>query len=94
MGITPTSVAGRIQLLVGRLETLSDGGTLADGPFTQLASDLEAAQAALQEQNIVAARQALVGFTLHVQVFVSLGELSGDDGSLLVAETNAILGQL
>src|SRR5262249_27692543 len=51
IAIEPTTIPGKIQLLVGLLETLRDKGRLGPGEFTSLVSYLENAQMQLQSQD-------------------------------------------
>lgn len=51
MSVDPASLAGKIQLIVGRLETLSDAGSLGSEEFDLVVKYLEDALAALNQGN-------------------------------------------
>src|SRR5207247_9030670 len=51
MAIDPATAPGKIQLLVGQLETLRDKGRFVPGEFNSVVGYLEQAQAALQKQD-------------------------------------------
>jgi hypothetical protein len=90
----PTSLPGQVQLIVGRLETLNDAGSLAPGDFNSLVKHLEAALAALDRGNNVVAEQQLEVFIAEVGTLESRGALSSAEAAALVAAANAVLAQL
>ncbi len=94
MAVNPTSLPGQVQLIVGRLETLSDAGLLGPGQFNSLVQHLEAALAALDQGSNPVAEQSLEAFVAEVGTLESRGALSSSEGATLVAAANAVLTQL
>lgn len=94
MTVDPTSLPGRLQLIVGRLETLSDAGALGPQEFDSLAEYLEDALAALDQGNKPAAKQRLGAFIAEVGTLESGGGLPSSEAARLVAAANAVIAQL
>ena len=94
ISVDPASRAGKIQLIVGRLETLSDAGTLDSQEFDALVEFLEDALAALNQGNNQIAKQQLTDFVVEVQKLESQGGLPSSDAATLVTMANAVIAQL
>jgi hypothetical protein len=94
MTVNPTSLPGQVQLIVGRLETLSDAGLLAPGDFNSLVKHLEAALGALDQGRDRVAEQNLEAFIAEVGTLESRGALSSSEAAALVAAANAVIAQL
>ncbi|HWS87552.1 MAG TPA: hypothetical protein VN282_11350 [Pyrinomonadaceae bacterium] len=94
MTVDPTSLSGQTQLLVGRLETLSDAGTLGPQGFDSLVKYLEEALAALNQGNRPAAKQRLEAFIAEVRKLESSGGLPPSEAAALVAAADAVIAQL
>lgn len=92
--VDPTSLPGKIQLIVGRLETLSDAATLGPQEFDSLVKYLEDALAALNQANNPLAKQQLGAFITEVEKLESQGGLPSSEAAALVAAANAVSGQL
>jgi hypothetical protein len=92
--VNPTSVPGKIQLIVGRLETLSDAGSLGPQEFDSLVKHLEDALAALNQVNKPVAKQHLEAFIAAVESLESQGGLPSSEAKVLVTATNAVIAQL
>ena len=71
IAVNPASLPGKIQLIVGRFETLSDKGSLGPRNFDSLVKYLEDALAALNQGNKPVAKQQLGAFIVEIQ---KLGE--------------------
>ncbi|HEX7315624.1 MAG TPA: hypothetical protein VF297_17020 [Pyrinomonadaceae bacterium] len=94
MTADPTSLSGKVQLIVGRLETLSDAGTLGPQGFDSLAKYMEDSLAALNQGNNPAAKQQLGAFITEVEKLKSQGGLPSAEAAQLVSATNAVVAQL
>ena len=90
----PTSVSGKIQLIVGRLETLSDAGTLGPQEFDSIVKYLEDALLALKQGNNAVAKQHLQAFVVEVEKLESQGGLPSSAAASLVTAANAVIAQL
>lgn len=90
----PTSLPGKIQLIVGRLETLSDAQTLGPQEFDSLTKFLEDALVALNQGSNPVAKQQLQAFVVEVEKLESQGGLPSAEAASLVAAANAVIGQL
>ena len=90
----PTSLPGKIQLIVGRLETLSDAGSLGPQEFDSLVKYLEDALVALNQGNKPVAKQQLGAFVAEVEKLESQGGLPSSAAAPLVAAANAVIAQL
>lgn len=88
------SLSGLTQLIVGRLETLSDRGRLGPGDFDSLVQTLETVLAALQRGDSPVARQGLEVFIGDVQGLSRRGTLSSAEADPLVSAANDLLAQL
>jgi hypothetical protein len=94
MTVNPKSLPGQIQLIVGRLETLSDAGSLGPQEFDSLVKYLEDALVALNQGNKPVAKQKLEAFNAEVGTLASQGGLPSSEAKLLVAAANAVIAQL
>ena len=94
MTADPTSLQGKIQLVVGRLETLSDAKTLGSQEFDLLVKYLEEALIALNQGNKPSAKQQLGAFITEVQKLESQGGLPTSEAASLVTAANAVIAQL
>ena len=92
--VNPTSLAGKIQLIVGRLETLSDAGSVGPQEFDSLVKYLEDALVALNQGNKPVAKQKLGSFITEVETLASQGRLPSSEAKSLVAMTNSVIAQL
>ncbi len=90
----PTSLSGKIQLIVGRLETLSDAGTLGPHDFDSIVKYLEDALLALKQGNNPDAKQQLQAFVVEVEKLESQGGLPSSAAASLVTAANAVIAQL
>ena len=71
----PSTTVGQVQLLVGRLETLSDAGNVQEPDFAVLVQSLEAALQALETGSPAAGRDALLAFADQVEALIKAGRL-------------------
>lgn len=94
VSVDPASMSGKIQLIVGRVETLSDAGSLGSQGFDLLVEELEDALAALNQGNNQNAKQQLNDFVVEVQKLESQGGLPAADAAALVTMANALIAQL
>jgi hypothetical protein len=94
IAIEPSSLPGQVQLIVGRLETLSDAGLFTPGAFNSLVTHLEAAFAALDRGSNPVAERHLEAFVTEVGTLESRGGLSFAEAAGLVAAANAVIAQL
>lgn len=94
VAVDPTSLPGQVQLIVGRLETLSDAGTLRPQEFDSLVKYLEDALAALKQGNNPAAKQQLSAFVAEVETLESGGGLPSPEAASLAAAADALIAQL
>lgn len=94
MTAAPTSLPGQIQLIVGRLETLSDAGSLGPQEFDSLVKSLEGALAALDQGDNAAAKQQLGAFVAEVNKLEGGGGLPSSEAARLVAAADAVIAQL
>ena len=94
MTANPTSLPGKIQLIVGQLETLSDAGSLGSQGFDSLVKYLEDALVALNQGNKPLAKQQLGAFITEVQKLESSGALPSTEAAQLVTAANAVIAQL
>jgi hypothetical protein len=85
---------GKIQLIVGQLETLSDAGSLGPQEFDSLVQYLEDALVALTQGNKPVAKQQLGAFITAVETLASQGGLPSAEAKLLVTASNAVIAQL
>ena len=92
--IEPTTLPGKLQLIVGRLGSLSDQDLLDSGQFTSLVGSLEKALAALERQDATGAIRAMTGFVRQLQVLANRGDLSSAEADPLVIGANAIIAGL
>ena len=92
--IDPTTVFGKIELLVGNIETLRDRGRLGPGDFTSLAASLERALAALDSQDSTGARQALSRFIQDMQQMADRGSLTIAEAGPIVSAAMALVPQI
>ena len=83
--LDPDSQPGRIQLIIGQLETLSDAERIAPGDFTALVAHLEGALAALDRSKPDVARSSLHAFIALVQNYQSTGRLTNADADALIS---------
>jgi hypothetical protein len=88
--IEPTTPSGRVQLVVGQVETLSDAGQIASGDFNALITHLESALAALDRSNEDVARASLRAFVSLVENHQAGGRVPGDAAVALIGAANAI----
>lgn len=94
MTVDPTSVPGQVQLIVGRLETLSDAELLTPGGFNSLVKHLEHALAALDQGSDQVAESNLDAFVVEVETLENRGALSSVEAAALVGAANAVIAQL
>jgi hypothetical protein len=94
IAIDPSSPSGRLQLVVGQLETLSDKGRLSQGDFSSLTEQLELALSRLAAADHESARRALVTFVEAVERRRDQGLLTTSEADPMIATTNAVLTQL
>lgn len=94
IAVNPTTLPGKIQLIVGSLETLSDAGSLGPQEFDSLTKHLEDALAALNQGNKPVAKQHLGAFIVAVETLESQGGLPSSEAKALVTATNAVIAQL
>ena len=94
ISVNPTSLPGKIQLIVGRLETLSDAGTVGPQEFDSLVKYLEDALVALNQGDKPVAKQQLGAFVTAVETLASQGGLPSTEAKLLVAAANDLIAQL
>ena len=94
ISVNPTSPAGKIQLIVGQLETLSDAGSVGPQEFDSLVDHLEEALVALNQGNKPVAKQHLGTFITAVETLASQGGLPSTETKLLVAAANNLMAQL
>ena len=94
MAVDPSSHSGKVQLIVGRLETLSDATTLDSQEFELLVKFLEDALVALKQGNNTSAKQQLQDFVVEVQKLETQGGLPSSDATSLVTAANAVIAQL
>jgi hypothetical protein len=94
MAIEPTTLAGKVQLIVGQVTTLSDRGRLGAGELTSLAGHLADASSTLQNDDADRARHALTVFITYVDVLVGRNDLSAAEGTALIDAATRILSQL
>ena len=90
----PASMSGKVQLIVGRVETLSDAGSLGSQGFDLLVEELEDSLAALNQGNNTIAKQQLAEFVVEVEKLESQGGLPPADAAALVTMANAVIAQL
>lgn len=94
IAVNPTSLSGKIQLIVGQLETLSDAGSLASQDFDSLVKYLEEALVALNQGNKPVAKQQLAAFVTAVETLANQGGLPSSEAKALVAAANDLIAQL
>lgn len=94
IAVNPPSLPGKIQLIVGRLETLSDAGTVGPQEFDLLVKYLEESLIALNQGNKPSAKLQLEAFVTEVQKLESQGGLPASDAASLVTAANAVIAQL
>lgn len=94
LAIEPTTPAGRIQLIVGRVETLSDAERLSSGDFSALAGHLETALAALADSNAPVAKHALRAFVNLIAQYQHTNRLTTVEAQPLIEAANAIADAL
>lgn len=75
MDAEPTTAVGQAHLLVGRLETLSDGGSVSEFDFAALVQTLEAALQALETGSPSIAHDELLAFADQVEALITAGRL-------------------
>ena len=94
ISVNPTNPAGKIQIIVGKIETTSDAGSLGPQEFDSLVDLLEDALVALKQGNNPVAKQHLGTFTTGVESLASQGGLPSTEAKLLVAAANDVIAQL
>jgi hypothetical protein len=92
--IDPITQSGRVQLIVGNLETLSDAGRIASGDFGALTSQLDSALAALDGSNAPAARASLLAFVQLVENHKSTNRIPVTEADGLISAATVIAGEL
>jgi hypothetical protein len=94
MAIEPNSLIGRVQLVVGRVETLNDAGKFTIGRFSSLARKLESAISSLDRSDSNEARRSLESFVQGVNRLASRGTLRQQEASWLIMGADSILTEL
>ena len=92
--LSPRPLDAQIALLVGDVDALVAAGALNKGQGNALNAKLDAARKAVARGNVQAARDALNDFIDQVRAFVKPGRLTAEQANSLIAEAQAILGQL
>jgi hypothetical protein len=83
-----------VQLLIGRIETLSDQGRLGPDDFESLVRRLETTLHALDRGNHTVAQNALESFVSTVSTLEARGTLQGSESEQLIAAANGVIGKL
>lgn len=94
LAIDPSSHSGRVQLIVGQVETLSDAGRITSGAFDTLVSHLESAIAALDSSQPAVAKRALRAFIGLVDNYAANGRLTASEADALIVAATAIDAEL
>jgi hypothetical protein len=91
---TPATLEGRLQLIVGQVETLSDRGVLDAGDFAALVQQLEGAISALARGDTAGTAQSLQTFVGKVEGLRDRGALTAAEADDLSSAAQSIVAQL
>jgi hypothetical protein len=94
LALDPQSSAGRIQLIVGRIETLSDAERVTSDEFRALTAHLETSIDALDRSQTASARNALHAFVELVDSLKATGRLSAADADPLRTAASVVGNEL
>jgi len=91
---TPLTVAGKIQLIVGQVETLRDSGALTTGNARALIESLEAALDRLNRGDTAGCKTQLQTFIQKVSAHARSGALTASQAQNLMDAASAVIGQI
>jgi FIMAH domain len=94
LAIDPDTRSGRLQLIVGQVDTLSDADRIDTGVWNALVTHLESALSALDNSNTQVAKAALATFVQLVANYRATGTLTGAEADALTGAALAIAGEL
>jgi hypothetical protein len=92
--IDPTTPSGRVQLVVGQIETLSDADRISSGDFRALVSHLESALAALDQSQTGVAKSSLLAFVKLVENYQNTRRLTASEAAAIISGASALAGDL
>jgi hypothetical protein len=91
---TPVTVLGKIQLIVGQVETLRDSGVLSTGNARALIESLEAGLDRLNRGDTAGCKTQLQTFIQKVSAHARSGALTASQAQNLIDSASAVIGQL
>jgi hypothetical protein len=94
LAIDPTTPSGRIELIVGQIETLSDAARIDSGAFTAMTSPLETALAALEAGKTQVATAAIDAFVQVIANYLAHDVLTASEAEALTSAALAVASDL
>ena len=90
MQTTPPTPVEEVEVIIGQVEEIVNGGSLNDGVGEALVAKLNAAKKGLSGDNITAGCNVLQAFINQVNAKIKSGKLSEEEGQSLIDTATSV----